>query len=80
MHKPIITSKTIGLEIDVDKLQIGRTYQCGNSKSFYEAYQYVRDHHLEMENNIEKFARTFNARAFGNKISEILMKAAYGKE
>lgn len=72
VRKPVLVSKTIGLGIDVDKLNIGRTYECNNYNSFFNALKGIFDEYDAIVDSINNFVKKYNIYLFGDEISKKL--------
>ena len=72
--KPVIASQTEGIALDINKLGIGKTYDCGNPESFAQAIRYVSDHYEDIVSNIISFIDSFNIFKFCESLAEEIKK------
>lgn len=74
MCKPILASNTQGLGLDINKLELGHTYDIGSSKSFFEAVKYIETNYGEIVHNIEEFTKNYNINSFSKTVANELEK------
>ena len=73
--KPILVSKTEGLEIDVESEGIGETYECGNCDEFADAYDKLKKEYHIYVSNIDEYVKRFNNDVFCKSISEQIVES-----
>lgn len=70
VKKPVLCSRTMGLGIDVEGLNLGRTYEIGDCQSFKRAYLSIEKNYNKIISNIEHFTEMFNIYFFSNRLSK----------